>query len=131
MRRDVSLEEISDGKLYGANDMVKADCQDCTGCSDCCQGMGDTLVLDPLDVYRLGCGLGKNCEELAAICMDFDVADGNILPHLRMTGRDEQCVFLNKEGRCSIHPIRPGFWQAVSSGTILPGWWFSVFSSDS
>ena len=53
MRRDVSLEEISDGKLYGANDMVKADCQDCTGCSDCCQGMGDTLVLDPLDVYRL------------------------------------------------------------------------------
>ncbi len=59
MRRDVSLEEISDGKLYGANDMVKADCQDCTGCSDCCQGMGDTLVLDPLDVYRLAPVLGK------------------------------------------------------------------------
>ncbi len=27
MRREVSLEEISDGKLYEANDMVKADCR--------------------------------------------------------------------------------------------------------
>ena len=127
MRRDVSLEEISDGKLYGANDMVKADCQDCTGCSDCCQGMGDTLVLDPLDVYRLGCGLGKSCEELAAICMDFDVADGNILPHLRMTGRDEQCVFLNKEGRCSIHPIRPGFCRLFPLGRYYQDGGFQYF----
>ena len=44
MRREVTLEEISDGRLYEANDMVKADCQDCKGCSDCCQGMGDTAV---------------------------------------------------------------------------------------
>ena len=29
MRREVTLEEISDGKLYDANDMVKAVCQDC------------------------------------------------------------------------------------------------------
>ena len=38
MRREVTLEEISDGKLYDANDMVKADCQDCKGCFDCCTG---------------------------------------------------------------------------------------------
>ena len=37
MKRNVTLEEISDGNLYEANDMVKADCQDCKGCSDCCQ----------------------------------------------------------------------------------------------
>ncbi len=127
MRREVSLDEISDGKLYGANDMVKADCQDCTGCSDCCQGMGDTLVLDPLDVYRLGSGLGKSCEELAAICMDFDVADGNILPHLRMTGKDEKCVFLNKEGRCSIHPIRPGFCRLFPLGRYYQDGGFRYF----
>ena len=29
MRREVSMEEISDGKLYDSNDMVKADCHDC------------------------------------------------------------------------------------------------------
>ena len=28
MKRNVTLEEISDGNLYEANDMVKADCQD-------------------------------------------------------------------------------------------------------
>ena len=127
MRRDVSLEEISDGKLYGANDMVKADCQDCTGCSDCCQGMGDTLVLDPLDVYRLGGGLGKSCEGLAAICMDFDVGDGNIPPHLRMTGRGEQCVFLDKEGRCRIHPIRPGVFRLFSLGRYYQDGGFQYF----
>ena len=31
MRRDVDLNEISDGKLYTSNDMVKADCYDCRG----------------------------------------------------------------------------------------------------
>lgn len=49
MRREVSLEEISDGRLYELNDMVKADCQDCAGCHDCCEGMGDSVVLDPMD----------------------------------------------------------------------------------
>jgi hypothetical protein len=44
MRREVSLEEISDGRLYELNDMVKADCQDCKGCFDCCTGMGDSVV---------------------------------------------------------------------------------------
>ena len=40
MERRIDLAEISDGKLYGAEDMVKADCGDCEGCSACCQGMG-------------------------------------------------------------------------------------------
>ena len=53
MRREQTLEEISDGKLYDSNDMVKADCHDCEGCCDCCQGMGDSVLLDPYDVYRL------------------------------------------------------------------------------
>ena len=29
MKRQVTMEEISDGRLYDANDMVKADCHDC------------------------------------------------------------------------------------------------------
>ena len=53
MRREQTLEEISDGKLYDSNDMVKADCHDCEGCCDCCQGMGDSVILDPYDVHRL------------------------------------------------------------------------------
>jgi hypothetical protein len=38
MERRIDLAEISDGKLYGAEDMVKADCGDCEGCFACCQG---------------------------------------------------------------------------------------------
>ena len=116
MRREVSLEEISDGRLYELNDMVKADCQDCAGCCDCCQGMGDSVVLDPYDVYRLSQGLGKNMEELLDSCLELVVVDGNILPHLRMEGEKEQCVFLDENGRCSIHSIRPGFCRLFPLG---------------
>lgn len=116
MRREVSLEEISDGRLYELNNMVKADCQDCAGCCDCCQGMGDSVVLDPYDVYRLSQGLGKNMEELLDSCLELGVVDGNILPHLRMEGEKEQCVFLDENGRCSIHSIRPGFCRLFPLG---------------
>ena len=35
MKRKIDMSEISDGKLYTANDMVRADCHDCEGCSAC------------------------------------------------------------------------------------------------
>ena len=53
MERNVEIDKISDGKRYGANDLVKVGCDDCRGCSACCNGMGDSIVLDPMDVYRL------------------------------------------------------------------------------
>lgn len=116
MRREVALEEISDGKLYGSNDMVKADCHDCEGCCDCCEGMGDTVILDPLDVYRLSVYLGKSQEKLLEEDLVLDAADGNILPHLKMTGLRERCVFLNEEGRCSVHSARPGICRLFPLG---------------
>ena len=48
-----NLEEISDGKRYGLNDMVRAACNDCAGCSSCCEDMGESIILDPLDIYEL------------------------------------------------------------------------------
>ena len=116
MRREVTLEEISDGRLYDANDMVKADCQDCKGCCDCCKGMGDSVILDPYDVCRLSRGLGKQPQELIGIVLELGVSDGNILPHLMMKGKEESCVFLNEEGRCSVHAIRPGFCRLFPLG---------------
>ena len=116
MRREVTLEEISDGNLYEANDMVKADCQDCQGCCDCCQGMGDTVILDPYDVNRLCQGLDKTPEELMSTVLELGMTDGNILPHLAMKGPQECCVFLNDKGRCSIHQIRPGFCRLFPLG---------------
>ena len=66
MERAVDLKEISDGKLYGLEDMVKADCQDCAGCSACCRGMGSSIILDPYDIYRLEQGLGRSFESLVS-----------------------------------------------------------------
>ena len=71
MRREVTLEEISDGKLYDSNDMVKADSHNCEGCCDCCQGMGDSVILDPFDVHRLSIGLKKPAEQLLQECLEL------------------------------------------------------------
>ena len=53
MERNIDMKEVSDGRLYTSNDLVKADCGGCEGCSACCQGMGESIVLDPLDIHRL------------------------------------------------------------------------------
>lgn len=116
MIREVSLEEISDGKLYGLNDLVKADCHDCTGCSACCQGMGTSIVLDPLDVYRIARHLKKGAAELLGGPLELSVVDGIVLPNLRMGGPHERCAFLDEHGRCSIHPSRPGICRLFPLG---------------
>ena len=87
MLRDIDLNEISDGRLYTANDMVKADCMGCQGCASCCQGMGDSIVLDPYDMYRLCMGLKTTPVALLASSLELGVVDGLILPHLKMDGR--------------------------------------------
>ena len=47
MERNVEIDKISDGKRYGANDLVKVGCDDCRGCSACCHGMGVDGVILP------------------------------------------------------------------------------------
>ena len=74
------------------------------------------MLLDPYDVYRLSAGLQKSAEQLLQEYLELGVTDGNILPHLRMTGVKEQCIFLNSEGRCHIHSIRPGFCRLFPLG---------------
>ena len=127
MKRNVSLEEISDGRLYSVNDMVKADCQGCEGCSKCCQGMGNSIILDPYDVYRLTTGLGRTLQELLEKEVELNVVDGIILPNLKMSGLKEQCSFLNKEGRCSIHALRPGICRLFPLGRYYENGSFRYF----
>ena len=128
MERNVDIDKISDGKRYGANDMVKVGCDDCRGCSACCRGMGDSIVLDPMDLYRLERKLGKSMEEiLTAGYISLRVVDGVILPHLKMTEQSDQCSFLNDEGRCSIHDARPGFCRMFPLGRLYENGTFSYF----
>ena len=114
--------EISDGKLYSANDMAKISCHDCAGCSSCCQDMGESIWLDPYDVFLLTKHLGKTFEELLVKEVEFHVEDGLILPNLKMMGENEPvCGFLNEEGRCSIHEFRPGFCRLFPLGRNYEG----------
>ena len=92
MIRNCSLEEISDGKLYSENDMVKADTNQCQGCNSvCCHGMGDSIVLDPYDICRLTRQLQMPFESLVEKHLALNVVDGVILPNLKMAGENETC----------------------------------------
>lgn len=118
MKRQIDINEISDGRLYGPNDMVKADCGDCEGCSACCHGMGSSIVLDPLDMYRITTGLQTDFQHLMNGFIELNMVDGMILPNLMMRGDVEKCAFLSNEGRCRIHSIRPGICRLFPLGRL-------------
>lgn len=127
MIRNCSLDEISDGKLYGLNDMVKADCNDCKGCSACCSNMGDTIILDPLDVYELMKNLQKPFEDLLKNHIKLGVVDGMVLPYMMMSESNHKCTFLNEEGRCSIHAFRPSVCRLFPLGRYYENGDFKYF----
>ncbi|MCD8042164.1 MAG: YkgJ family cysteine cluster protein [Tannerellaceae bacterium] len=117
--RDCDLNEISDGKKYMLNDMVKADCNGCKDCSECCRGMGNSIVLDPLDFFTLSNFLHLSFEAMLGSYIELNIVDGIILPNLKMLDTyDEKCVFLNDNGRCSVHSSRPGICRIFPLGRL-------------
>lgn len=127
MLREINLSEVSDGKLYTSNDMAKTDCQGCAGCCDCCRGMGNSVILDPFDVFRLSLHFSKSFEGLLGDFLELNVADGIILPNLRMTGPSESCIFLGQSGRCTIHSVRPGLCRLFPLGRYYENGSFRYF----
>lgn len=121
------MDEVSDGKRYTANDMVKLGCQECAGCSSCCHDMGQSIVLDPYDIYRMCSELDWNFEQMMAGCLELNVVDGLILPNLRMMEGKNQCTFLSQQGRCRIHTARPGICRLFPLGRIYENDSFHYF----
>ncbi len=78
--------------------------------------MGNSVVLTPYDVFELERNLGMNFEQLMQEKIELSINDGMILPNLKMAGEGECCVFLNEEGRCSIHTFRPGICRLFPLG---------------
>lgn len=126
MKRNIDMSEISDGKLYHANDLVKADCGDCKGCHACCCNMGSSIVLDPLDIFRLCKNMNVSFEQLLAERIELNVSEKVLLPNLRM-GVENKCSFLNEEGRCTIHTFRPGICRLFPLGRIYEDGSFQYF----
>ena len=128
MKRNVDINEISDGRLYSSGDMVKADCHDCEGCSECCRGMGSSIILDPMDIWRIQKGIGKGFQALLEEGkIELNMADGMILPDLKMDTEREACPFLDSRGRCSIHACRPGLCRLFPLGRYYEESGFKYF----
>ena len=129
MNRYIDLKEVSDGKLYTSNDLVKAGCGDCAGCSSCCETMADTIILDPMDLFWLTRCLDATAADLLSRSgvMELGVVDGVILPHIRMDDDTGRCPFLTEAGRCSIHDSRPGFCRLFPLGRYYENRSFRYF----
>lgn len=127
MIREVDINEISDGKRYKSNDLVKISCNDCNGCSKCCKDMGNSIVLDPYDIFSLELSTGKSFEELLSDSIELNVVDGLILPNIKMQEDSLACIFLSDSGRCTIHDSRPGFCRLFPLGRIYEDGEFSYF----
>ena len=78
----------TNAKLSGS-DMVKAGCN---GCGGCCKGMGQSIVLDPLDIFRMTSNLKCTFEMLLQDKVELGVVDGLILPNLKMNGENKNTV---------------------------------------
>ena len=103
-------------RLFSAHDMARISSAECAGCGACCRGMGDTIVLDPYDIWQLTAGTGKPFQALLGNCLDLHVEEGVILPHLMMRKDTESCTFLGPDGRCTIHEFRPGICRLYPLG---------------
>ncbi len=117
MKRDLSFEDISDGKRYKAQDLAPTGTNDCKGCTECCRVTEDTIFLDPFDIYNLEKATGRTFEEMLETIITLRVSEGLIVPVL-MKRAEGPCVFLSAEGRCGIHYHRPGFCRMFPLGRI-------------
>lgn len=104
-------------RFFGLNDLVRADCYDCKGCSTCCCGMGDSILLDPFDAYQFLKYDGVHFQQLLnEKKVGLTVREGMILPHIQMSKEQDQCGMLTADGRCSIHDHRPGLCRLFPLG---------------
>ena len=102
-------------ELLTSRDMARLYCDACSGCGDCCCGMGDTIHLDPYDCNALTKNLHRDFASLLQDTIGLHEEQGLVLPHLKMTDAG-QCPFLDSARRCSIHEFRPGLCRLFPLG---------------
>ena len=127
MRSINILDEISDGKLYDIEDIVKADTCGCDGCNDCCCDVGDLVVLTPFDVYEMVSFLDIEFDELLKDKIVLRENNKILLPYLKMQDKNKNCSFLNQEGRCTIHSRRPNICRLFPLGRVYKNDDFKYF----
>lgn len=97
----------------------------CLRCGDCCRGVSDSIMLEPMDIYRLGRHLrakGKpieGTEDVLCLYAHPALLDHGFPVFLLNTDADA-CVFL-RDGKCTVYEARPRVCRlypiAVAPGT--------------
>ena len=110
MIREIDADLITPDKLMTSSDMARLGCRHCDGCSECCTDRAEAITLDAWDVRMLKEGLNYSFEGLlGSSLITLRVVDGVILPCLSVKeGEKQECVFLQKDGKCAVHSFRPG-----------------------
>ena len=109
MIREIDEKLITPDKLMSSSDMARLGCNNCKGCSDCCRDRASMITLDPWDMRMLKEGLNYSFEGLVERgYVTFTADDGVVLPALAVKPDKDECIFLDEEGKCSVHPYRPG-----------------------
>ena len=79
--------------------MARIGCNDCHGCSSCCENMNGLIALDPYDFYRLVSGdKDFTFENLLNENIELTVDRGILVPTLKMREGDGKCTFLSEGG---------------------------------
>lgn len=106
------MDDVTNLKPVRARDCIPFQCQ---LCRDCCRQIEDSIMLEPMDLYRLGRHLrekGEQVEGIEDVISRYahpSLLDGNFpVMLLNTVGTDavQVCAFL-KAGCCSVYEARP------------------------
>ncbi len=85
----------------------------CQLCGQCCKGVENAVMLEPLDTYRIcrklreqGVVISGTEEMLAQYAEPFMITSVVPIYTVKAVGPEQACIFL-KDGRCSIYEARP------------------------
>jgi len=114
---------LDNAKPVAQNEKVTFRCQ---LCGDCCRQVADSVMLEPMDIYRLARHLRERGEPVAGtedVLAQYAhaawLADSLPIFLLNTVGPLDACVFL-KAGRCSVYEARPRACRLYPF-TVAPG----------
>lgn len=109
MIRDLDENLIKPEKLMTSADMARLGCEGCEGCGECCRDRASGITLDAWDMRMLKEGLTKDFDELLdSGLIEIRMIDNILLPVLGSKTDKDECIFLGRDNKCSIHDFRPG-----------------------
>ena len=93
MIRNVDLSKVTDNRIYTKNDVVNISCDGCKGCSECCKSVGDSIILDPYDMFNLSKATGRDFADLMEDVIEIRLIDNLILPNM-MIDEEKGCKII-------------------------------------